>query len=84
MHFGGKSSWSGVEEETATKEREEVFKTHFRGKWGEDAFTLIMKDGEGAAQTAKVSPFVERGDYRGAILALLPGKPPTLKEGIAL
>ena len=42
LHFGGKSSWSGVETSAAQNERELKFRAVFASKWGMELLKLIL------------------------------------------
>jgi len=44
IHFGGKSSHSGVESKPEQLDREEKFKQVFKSKWGEKLFSLILEE----------------------------------------
>lgn len=42
LHFGGKSSWSGVETREEQHEREEYFRSQFAKKWGTKLARLVL------------------------------------------
>lgn len=44
LHFGGKSSWSGVETSEEQLVRECKFRDLFRKKWGDELFQLILRE----------------------------------------
>ncbi len=44
LHFGGKSSWSGVETTAEQTSRETRFRNVFREKWGPALFELILRE----------------------------------------
>lgn len=44
LHFGGKSTYSGAESESAQLEREKLFFARFKEKWGERLHDVLLKE----------------------------------------
>jgi O-antigen biosynthesis protein len=60
LHFGGKSSWGGVETAEQTLKRDTQYQKHFREKWGEQIFALFFNP-------AKVKTLLESSDIQQAL-----------------
>ena len=73
LHFGGKSSWSGVETPDQQRAREAHFRGVFRQKWGDRLHDLILKeDASVIAGDEALSALHRRGDLRELVKALIP------------
>ena len=58
LHFGGKSTWEGEEEQKRQEARQAKYREVFKNKWGEKLFDLILNENssilEGQSQTESV------------------------------
>lgn len=71
LHFGGKSTWSGVENPEARRAREGGFCSRFREKWGEHLYDLIFTETtEKRLPLAEIQQAHERGDIATVVRAL--------------
>lgn len=72
LHFGGKSSWSGVETPDQQRTREAHFRSVFRAKWGDALHDLILKeDASVIAGDATLVALQQRGDLQSIIRSLM-------------
>lgn len=68
LHFGGKSSWSGVESREQQDQRELLFRTRFGVKWGMDLLKLILfEDREIAKEGTQLFDEIKLGNHRRVI-----------------
>lgn len=71
LHFGGKSSWSGVESAREQQEREQAFFSHFEKKWGQALTKLLLREEQQIVLGREdLKAAVERGDLRQVIESL--------------
>ncbi len=56
LHFGGKSSWSGVETPEQQLTRENIFFSHFEKKWGPELLELILKENNKVLKSLDIKP----------------------------
>jgi len=76
LHFGGKSSYSGVESRTAQEEREFQFRTYFAVKWGIPLTQAILfEDRQIFAEGTELSQMIKAGKHREAIELLIEARP---------
>ena len=78
LHFGGKSSWSGVESPEERRLREENFCAVFRRKWGERLFSLVLEENADVLQALEGTPAAQASDVRSKVQQLLEGEAPAL------
>ena len=72
LHFGGKSSWSGVETGEQQRAREHHFRGVFLQKWGERLHNLILKeDASVLAGDSALQALQQRGDLRELVRTLM-------------
>lgn len=76
LHFGGKSSWSGVETKEQQLEREAHFFGVFERKWGKDLHDLILKEDHSIMEKHGLANVENRSyaDIRKNIHTLLGGR----------
>lgn len=75
LHFGGKSSWAGVEDTTRRSAREEHFMRYFEAKWGPKLFQLALRENEGILSSdSELRELLEKKDHRGIVERLLEGR----------
>lgn len=71
LHFGGKSSWSGVESSEDQSIRESKFTSHFQSKWGTRLTDVVLKDYiEQIEQDPEMSKLIADKNYKEVILKL--------------
>lgn len=68
LHFGGKSSWSGVETREQQEQRELLFRARFGEKWGMELLKLILfEDREIAKEGTQLYDEIKIGNHRRVI-----------------
>ncbi|MCB0320517.1 MAG: glycosyltransferase family 2 protein [Bdellovibrionales bacterium] len=71
LHFGGKSSWDGVEENVERTKRESNFQEYFKNKWGLGLYRLIFeRDQTIAPPGSPLDQAFRSGNYKTAIEVL--------------
>lgn len=71
LHFGGKSTYSGIENSSQQLERERVFKQHFHKKWGADLTNIaLLNDFELFESRPDLQAAAYQGRYKELILSL--------------
>lgn len=77
LHFGGKSTWSGVESEEQQRERERIFFKRFLEKWGEQLLEIILKENVRLIlDNDELRGLSEQGRLQEVVSRLKPGVPP--------
>lgn len=75
LHFGGKSSWSGVETKAQQDERELKFRSVFGYKWGMDLLKIILFDEHAILDgNPMLKEELRRGNQRKVIEVLMGDK----------
>lgn len=68
IHFGGKSSWDGVEAPSEQLIRERRFFATFEKKWGNDLLEIILKENHSIVHSNEIlSQLADSGQYREVI-----------------
>lgn len=76
LHFGGKSSWSGVETNDEQSARERHFREVFRSKWGAQLFELILREDSTVLDTTAEMNQLDRSGKLGEVVQRLLGEQP--------
>lgn len=76
LHFGGKSTWNGPEQDEETRERNRQYIQRFAAKWGEDLANLCLVGGSPIPVVDKygLGDLVKNQEFNRAIKALLNSK----------
>lgn len=74
LHFGGTSSYSGVEQEQERLAREAHFFRYFEEKWGEELTKLALREDSAVIQRAGLEQAIAAGQYRHTVQTLLRGR----------
>lgn len=76
LHFGGKSTWSGVESAEQQQKREEIFKSRFQHKWGMPLSRVIfMEEHELLEQDLVLRNYINEKQHAKIVKALMPKAP---------
>lgn len=73
LHFGGKSTWDGVETENEIHARNRMYQSKFLEKWGKDLtdFCLITGNPKMVIKENQLDDFIHSQDFSSAIKRLL-------------
>lgn len=73
LHFAGKSTWDGPEQQLEIEERNKKYFDSFVNKWGEDLANLCLVGGRpnSVIEKYQLQSYIQAQDFSGAIKAVL-------------
>jgi len=73
LHFQGKSTWSGGEDELATKQRDSQYFQRFTELWGSDLANLLLNGGrpQRIIEKYQLWSYIQNNDFTGMIKRML-------------